>query len=137
MYLKSKLPILLALPVIMASCSSPRMLGTWNISKFEVTRQDASNSSVTNAGVVTFMKGNQGVKNISLAPLGVQQADNTPFTWSQNAGTITVTSDNSEFSKTWIVIKDSRKKQVWRSSESGKNVATIELTKAKSGSTPK
>jgi hypothetical protein len=42
---------------------------------------------------------------------------------------VTINSDNSDFSKTWILIENSKKKQLWKATDGGNQVQILELKK--------
>lgn len=112
----------------LTSCSE-KVVGTWNVQKFETIRPGQQNISLNNIGTITFNKNNTGEKNINYDVLGIQTTDNVPFSWRMNETYITIESENSELSKTWIIIESKNKSQKWQSTDGSNEIQTLELTK--------
>ncbi|KAA5532617.1 hypothetical protein F0919_17700 [Taibaiella lutea] len=115
--------------ILFASCS-PRMAGTWNIEKYEVNEAGKSTVSVANIGSITFDKNNTGVKDIQYAIFQNEYTDKAPFKWHKiNENTISIEGDTSDLTKSWLIIEDKRKEQVWKSTDGSTKVQTLTLTK--------
>jgi hypothetical protein len=113
---------------LFASCS-PKLVGTWNVEKYERSTPGEQGMSVSNIGTITFNKNGTGTKNLDYSLLGVSKKDATPFTWSTTEQFITIEGDESEFSKTWIYIENKSDYQKWQSTDGANNVQTLELVK--------
>ena len=71
-----------------------------------------------------------GEKNLNYSVLGIQRDDKLPFKWTWNDGKyISIESNGSDFSKTWIIMTNKKKFQKWKSTDGTNNVQIIELKK--------
>ena len=118
----------MGLMFFMTSCSN-KLVGTWQISKYESTRANESDISVSNIGTLTFKKNNTGTKAIQYNIFSNDYKDESPFTWQRTEETVTIESEGSQLSKTWIVTDDGNKEQVWKSTDGSKGVQTLRLKK--------
>lgn len=114
--------------LILSSCA-PNILGTWSVSKYETVNESTQGSLINNLGTITFGKKGDGQKLISYNVLGVQRVDSADFKWKWMDNLMTIDSGTSDFSKTWIVIENSKNKQVWKATNGANQVQTIELIK--------
>ena len=117
------------LSVIFLSSCAPNILGTWNVVRYETVENGQPGITLNNIGTITFNKKGVGEKKISFNVLGAQRNDSTTFTWKSNDNFVTINSDNSDFSKTWILIENSKKKQLWKATDGGNQVQILELKK--------
>lgn len=120
-------PILILL-FLFTSCS-PRLIGTWNVEKYQRATPGEEGMSVSNIGTITFERNGKGTKNLDYSLLGVSKKDATPFEWSATEEFITIEGDNSELSKTWIFIENKNDYQKWQSTDGSNNIQTLELSK--------
>lgn len=125
---KTILLIFLFSIVLFTSCS-PRLIGTWNVDKYQRSTPGEEGMTVSNVGSITFEKNGKGTKNLNYSLLGVTEKDAIPFKWSATKKYITIEGDNSELSKTWIFIKNKNDYQKWQSTDGANNVQTLELVK--------
>lgn len=120
---------LLILSALIASCS-PRIVGTWNIEKYEEGAPGEKAMTLSNIGTITFNRDGSGEKDVRYRMMGLDFSDQQPFTWQQNDKTITIDSeDESEFAKTWIIIESKGKVQRWKSTDGSRELHRIELRK--------
>ncbi|MDX9782852.1 MAG: hypothetical protein RBT35_07740 [Bacteroidales bacterium] len=113
----------------LASCSH-RLAGTWQVKRFEVSKPGEPGTSLNNIGTISFSNNGSGEKNISYVVLGVQREDKTPFKWEWADGKyVTIESEGSDFSKTWIIIENKKKSQKWKSTDGSNLVQTLEIEK--------
>ena len=117
------------LSVIFLSSCAPNILGTRNVVRYETVENGQPGITLNNIGTITFNKKGVGEKKISFNVLGAQRNDSTTFTWKSNDNFVTINSDNSDFSKTWILIENSKKKQLWKATDGGNQVQILELKK--------
>ncbi|MDD2996007.1 MAG: hypothetical protein EOM47_00315 [Bacteroidia bacterium] len=117
------------LSVIFLSSCAPNILGTWNVVRYETVENGQPGITLNNIGTISFDKKGVGEKKISYNVLGAQRNDSTTFTWKSNDNFVTINSDNSDFSKTWILIENSKKKQLWKATDGGNQVQILELKK--------
>lgn len=121
---------LLAATLLLTASCSKRLVGTWQVQRFETVAPGQPSVSLQNIGTVHFKGNGTGEKNLSFNVLGKVQEDQTPFTWSWQEGKyVSINSEGSEMSKTWIVIEDKRSFQKWKSTDGANRVQVIELKK--------
>lgn len=128
-----KLLFITALLLCFTSCS-PKLVGTWNIDRYEVDNQKGQNFTTRNAGELIIKKNGTGEKNVEYNMFQNQFSDLQSFRWSmQGDDLITIRSTdankNSDFDKTWIMITNTKKKQLWRSTDGKNSVQTLEMSK--------
>ncbi len=113
----------------MSSCTH-RMVGVWNVSSFETKTPNQAASSLQNIGSMEFKKNGVGEKNLEYTVLDTTHKDQSPFSWSWTDDKyITITSENSHLAKTWIIVKNKKKEQVWETTDGSDTIISIELTK--------
>lgn len=128
----------LAVALLIATSCSPRLAGTWNVDRFETGAAGQQGVVLTNIGTIAFKKNGTGEKNINYVALNVEHTDKQPFKWVSNEGeyvTIegekSIEGENSPFAKTWIVVTNKKRLQLWKSTDGSNNVQTIQLSKPK------
>ncbi len=119
--------------LFITSCS-PKLAGTWNVDRYEVDNQKGQNITTRNAGEIVLNKNGTGEKNINYSMFQNEFSDLQEFRWNmQGKDLITITSTNSykksDFDKTWIMVTNSKKKQVWKSTDGKNSVQILELSK--------
>jgi len=124
--MKLKFAWLLFIGVTLSSCSD-RIVGTWNIQKYETTTPEKQDVSLKNIGTMTFHKSGKGEKNISYTIFESLKEDKSSFQWKRSEKFITLDGLASEFSKIWIVMTDESKFQKWQSTDSNNQVQILEL----------
>lgn len=123
----------LLLLLFFASCSAERrfhrrLVGTWNIERYEQQFTNGENEAASNLGAITFRKNGSGIKNVTILTRGLRKPDDSDFSWKNTVDAVTIISRNSELAKTWIVMKNKRTYQQWKSTTQG-TVQTMELRK--------
>jgi len=126
--MKSVITLAFIAVLSLTSCSE-KSVGTWNVQKYETVKPGSQNISLNNIGTITFNKNNTGEKSLYYNVLGVETKDDVPFVWTINEPYITIESENSSLSKTWIMIENNRKSQKWKSTDGSNEIQTLELTK--------
>ena len=124
--------LLLAL-LFFASCSAERrfhrrLVGTWNIERYEQRFANGENEAASNLGTITFRKNGGGDKNVTILTRGLRKPDNSDFSWKNTTDAVTIISNDSDLAKTWLVMKNKRLTQQWKSTTQG-TVQTMELRK--------
>lgn len=113
--------------LLFTSCSH-RLVGTWDIQRYENTVSGAEATTLNNIGTMQFKKNGTGEKKVNYTLLGASKNDDSPFKWNWNNDEyVTIEGADSEFSKTWIIITNKRKHQLWRSTDGTQGVQTLEL----------
>ncbi|MDE3124712.1 MAG: lipocalin family protein [Bacteroidota bacterium] len=116
--------------LLLSACGlQQRLTGTWNIVKFQETNISQQNAEASNVGTIQFKKDGSGVKSLSYSILGNQTNDQKPFTWTINGQNITLNSDNAQFPKSWIIVTNKPKYQVWKTTDGQGNIQKMELKK--------
>ncbi|MCO6163619.1 MULTISPECIES: lipocalin family protein [unclassified Flavobacterium] len=110
------------------SCSE-KIVGEWNVHKYQITKPGVENITLTNIGTMTFKSNHKGEKNLDYTVLGMQKKDNVSFTWKLTENYITIDSENSDFAKTWIILENKNSSQIWKSTNGENEVQTLELSK--------
>lgn len=125
------LAISLFLVTFFATSCAHRLVGTWNVEKYETsTNQDQGSAiSLSNIGTMTFTEDFKGQKEISLSILGMKKSDNMPFEWSADDKSVSIKSENSVFSKTWLIIKSKKNYQKWQATDGANEIQVLELRK--------
>ncbi len=113
---------------MLTSCSA-RLIGTWNVERYQRATPGEQGMAVSNIGTITFEKNGNGTKNLDYSLLGVSKEDASPFKWSATEEFITIEGDDSELSKTWIFIENKNDYQKWQSTDGANSVQTLELVK--------
>lgn len=122
-----------ALLLCVTSCS-PKVVGTWNIDRYEVENQKGQNFSTSNAGKITIKKNGTGEKTVEYNMFQNEFNDLEDFRWKMpSEDIITITSKNSkkksDLDKTWIIVTNKNDKQVWKSTDGRNAVQILELSK--------
>ncbi|HQU59492.1 MAG: hypothetical protein KDD02_13710 [Phaeodactylibacter sp.] len=125
---KLVLATLLLIGATLSSCS-PRLVGSWAIQRYETTTPDQQGTSVNDIGILVFHRDGTGEKNIAYSLFGAKTDDRLPFNWTATDQYVTIQSEGSSFSKTWIFIEDKAKFQKWESTDGSNQVQTLELKK--------
>ncbi len=128
-----KVKLVLAAVMVTAlfmSCSQG-IVGTWSIQKYESTVPDQQVVILSNVGTISFDRNGTGEKEVSYTVFDLTKTDNSPFTWTITDNFITIVSDGSEFSKTWIQVENQKDYQYLTSTDGQNRVQILELRKGK------
>jgi hypothetical protein len=120
------LPVI-AVVLLFTSCSH-RLVGTWNISKYETVTPDKQGVAFSNIGTMTFYKNGTGTKQLSYSILGLFRNDDQPFTWKAAENLVTISGNGTDLAKTWIQVENKKKFQQWKSTDGSNEVQVLELT---------
>ena len=123
---------LLLIGTTLSSCSTS-IVGSWAIQKYETTSSNQQGASLNDIGFMVFNSDGTGEKNISYTLFGAQINDTSPFSWTATDKYVTIESERSLFSKTWILIENQQGFQKWKSTDGSNQVQTLELKKQKTG----
>ena len=115
--------------ISLASCSAEKKLerrvrGTWTISRYEEKNVNGPSGVSTNLGSITFNKDHTGVKKISGIVWRQSAQEGSEFKWEVGNNTVTIQSPGSTFAKTWIITRNKKSTQEWRSTSRG-DVQTV------------
>ncbi|QED37243.1 hypothetical protein FK178_05745 [Antarcticibacterium arcticum] len=126
--------IFIALVAISFTSCSPKLVGTWNIDKYEVDNQKGQNFTTRNAGELILKKNGTGEKKVEYNMFQNEFSDMQSFRWSMQGENIininsTDSRQKSDFDKTWIMVTNTKKKQVWKSTDGKNTVQVLEMTK--------
>jgi hypothetical protein len=78
---------------------------------------------------MTFLRNGEGEKRIRYSLFDVIKVDNSEFKWEQTNNFIKIESIGSEFSKTWILLDNTKKFQKWQTSDGSDQTVILELKK--------
>ena len=130
--MKKSLFIATICALFVTSCS-PKIVGTWNIDQYEINDQKGQKATLKNAGEITLNKNGTGEKNVKYSIFKNDYSDIQPFRWTLRETNLTITGENpkeeSDFNKTWIIVTNKNKKQVWKSTDGSTTVQVLELRK--------
>lgn len=113
----------------LTSCSS-RLVGTWDVQRYETVTPGSQGVSLRNIGTIHFKGNGTGTKNLDYTVLGITRDDKAAFKWSWSEGKyVSITGDDSVFSKTWIIIENKKKYQKWKSTDGTNHIQILELRK--------
>ena len=125
--------IMAAVCVLFFTSCSQNIVGVWNIDQYKINDQKGQKVSLKNAGEITLNKNGTGEKNVRYSIFSNDYSDIQPFKWNLEETNLTITGSNpkeeSDFNKTWIVITNKSKKQVWKSTDGSTTVQVLELSK--------
>ncbi len=125
-----KISAAVVIATAMLSSCAPRIVGTWNVQRYETVTPGQQSVSLSNIGTMKFKKNGEGEKKLEYSVLGVNRTDEMPFKWVQSDDSyIAIESPNSDFSKTWIILENKKKYQKWKSTDGSTNVQILELKK--------
>ena len=118
---------------LFASCSAEkafhrRLVGTWNIERYEQQFPNGNKETASDLGTITFRKNGGGDKELSILTRSLTKRDNSDFSWKNTTDAVTIISNNSDLAKTWLVIKNKKTFQQWKSTTQT-TVQTMELRK--------
>ena len=117
--------------MVLLGCSADNLVGTWEVTTYEMNRPGQQGVRVEQIGTITFHNDQTGEKDIQYSVLDRIFADSASFSWSKQEGYVTLQGPDSEFTKTWIVVEDNRNSQTWRSTDGSNTVQLLELKKTK------
>lgn len=122
---------ILGATIVLASCTGPKLAGTWQITNYETKAGEGQDIRLSNIGSLKFKKNNTGQKQINYSVMQHKVEDNTEFKWDGGEETITISGKGSELNKTWIIVEKTKKYQKWKSTDGGSTVQILELQKQK------
>ena len=125
--------IMAAVCVLFFTSCSQNIVGVWNIDQYKINDQKGQKVSLKNAGEITLNKNGTGEKNVKYSIFSNDYKDIQPFKWNLEETNLTIIGSNpkedSDFNKTWILITNKSKKQVWKSTDGSTTVQVLELSK--------
>ncbi len=118
-----------AVTILSLTSCSQRLVGTWNVAKYENVTPGQQSISLTNIGTMTFKANNTGEKKLDYQVLGIQRNDELSFKWTGTEKYVTIENGGADFSKTWIILENKKKYQKWKSTDGANHIQVIELKK--------
>ncbi len=124
----------IALTAFLFTGCGPKMTGTWNVDRYAVDNQQGRSMNTTNAGTITIKKNGTGEKDINYNMFQTEFSDTQSFRWTMpDENIITISSNNntrnSDLDKTWIIVSQKKKNQIWKSTDGKNTIQTLELSK--------
>jgi len=131
---KINIGIIAVVALFFASCTAQSRLATrisaeWEIEKYENRTAGGSISSIENAGTITFNNNGRGTQSFTTAIAHGGHSSGSDFRWTNTANTVSITSQEAQFPKVWIIVESGRSKQKWYSTDSEGNVQVMDLKK--------
>ncbi|HAV03305.1 MAG TPA: hypothetical protein DCW95_09060 [Chryseobacterium sp.] len=124
-----KITAVALLSTLVTSCAQ-RLTGTWTVQRYETVTPGQQGVSLQNIGTMKFKNYGTGEKDLDYTVLGLTRAEHAPFKWTWNDGKyVSITGDDSVFSKTWIIIENKRNHQKWKSTDGTNHIQILELRK--------
>lgn len=131
-----KIKLLLCSLIIFAASCSPKIVDTWNVDSYEVLQENGQNMSSKNIGSITFEKNGEGHKNLNYNFFQNNYTDTEKFSWKLNNEDYIIIEqagadedDKSNLNKTWIIVENKAKSQVWKSTDGKNSVQILKLSK--------
>ncbi|MDR1584591.1 MAG: hypothetical protein LBS07_00245 [Prevotellaceae bacterium] len=122
---------LIAPGVIPGSLFSQRLTGSWDIVAFQTLRVGEPGYTLSDIGNITFYKDNSGESNINYSLMGVEKNEQTPFKWTVSQKFIAIEGQESDFTRTWIIMENKSSRQKWQATDGKHTIYTLELKKQK------
>lgn len=124
--------LILIISIIFTSCS-PKIVGNWNVDRYEIDNYQGKNLTARNAGEITLNKNGTGEKNLSMQMFNEDPNQPDRFRWELKNQILRIYDDNSkqptDFAKSWIIVTNRNNKQVWKSTDGSNSIQVIELSK--------
>lgn len=114
---------------VLASACSPRIVGTWNVQKYETLIPGQQAISVNNVGTIEFNRNNTGNKDIRYNVIGIARENTGAFTWSYTKSYLTIKASDSEFAKIWLLVENKRNFQRLQATNGKNQIQTLELSR--------
>jgi hypothetical protein len=128
MKLTKTILLITAIGLMISSCSH-RLVGTWNVQKYQTETPGNEGTTLSNIGTITFNKDRSGSKKLDFKVLGIQKNDTVPFEWTATENFVTIKGENSELVKTWIYIENKSNFQKWQATDGANTVQSLEMVK--------
>lgn len=116
--------------LLLTSCSH-RLTGTWNVVHYKTMKPDEPGVTLSNIGNITFNNNGKGEKNISYTLFTNLVEDKEPFSWKVTEDYVAIESNESDFSRIWIITTNKPKSQIWKTTDGKSEVKILELKKEK------
>lgn len=122
--------LVLFIATLFSSCSH-RLVGTWNVVNYETVDPGKDGASAKNIGTITFQRNGNGTKELTFGMRDIRKEDRSPFSWTVDNDFLTISGQESELAKTWIIVENKQKYQKLKSTDGSTQVQIIELAKIK------
>ena len=125
---RQALVLILVSGLLVVSCA-PRLVGTWTVARYENIMPGSEAVMLSNIGTMTFRKNHEGSQDLRYQLFGTPRQIISDFDWHQGERYVSIKGSDSDFAKTWIVVEDKKKKQVWKSTDNSGRIQTLELSR--------
>jgi hypothetical protein len=120
---------------LLSACSAEkkfhrRLTGSWDIVRYDQRFANGENQVLSDLGTITFNKNGSGNNDIPVLTRSLNKSENSDFSWKNTIDEVTIISRNTYLAKSWIVVKNKKSQQIWKSTTQA-NVQTMELQKVK------
>ena len=109
--------------------SSQKLTGTWNITAYKTLKVNEPGYTLSDIGSFTFHKDTSGELVVNYSILGIDVNENSAYRWAISQNMVALQGDVSDFIKTWIIVENKAKTQIWQSTDGKHTVYILELTK--------
>ncbi len=125
--------LFLSLVSLLSGCSAEkrfhrRLVGTWDVVRYEQRFANGETQVSSDLGTVTFKRNGSGDNDVSVMTRSARTPDTNSFSWNNTIDQVTIISRNTYLAKSWIVVKNKKSTQIWKSTNQA-NVQTMELHK--------
>lgn len=120
-----KLFLPLGLLLFLSSCS-PKITGTWQVSRYETYTPEKQGVILSNIGTIKLDRDGSGEQHLTYSIFGVTHDEKSPLTWKRKGRRVIIGGNYSEFARTWKITQSKRKIQKWETSE-GERIQKLEL----------
>lgn len=128
--------MLLASVISFVGCSAvkklhKRMSGLWNIGSYQENNLNAVNAGMANIGTMSFFDNGTGTTSLNFNISQNANLGGGTFRWGNSESTVTIVNAQTGLAKSWIVLKNSKNKQEWQSTDGMGNVQALTLTRVR------
>jgi hypothetical protein len=129
-------PLLAALALLLQTgCGSARrdferrLTATWQVVQYKNERQELRRDMAAPIlyRSITFERRGRGRVSTSSEFSAEKGNNGFDFEWSCTENTVTMRGFDADFARSWIVVENDRRHQIWKSTDGANNVQTLEL----------
>lgn len=124
--------LIIIISLVFTSCS-PKIVGNWNVDRYEIDNYKGKNLTARNAGEIVLRKNGTGEKNLSIEMFNKDPNETENFRWELKNQILRIydgsSKQSTDFAKSWIIVTNKNNKQVWKSTDGSNSIQVIELSK--------
>ncbi len=107
-----------------------RLTGTWNITRYEILYPSGQREETLNVGTIIFHRNGSGDNDMPILTRDLRTPNSRRFSWKNTDRSVTIVSENTYLAKSWIVVENRKKRQVWNST-TNELIQTMELQRVR------